>query len=252
MSLTLLGAGNAGGSGYSPLTALTGVIGWWDTSVTASITLSGSNVTALADQSGVGNNLGNGGLGRTLPYSATGFNTSYPGIVATGGNGFLETPGAFAMGTGNTLTCWYVGTTLTGSSSTRGRILSYTHGGNLDWDAATRWCVTHNGTTTGVFFTRNGASSTTVTTTASPAGHRFIFTVNSSGVITSYCDGTPVATTTSGGNWASTGTFDLFRMASHDQDFSYMTIAEAGVATGFTNSTDVGLLDTYLKNKWGL
>ncbi len=253
MSLTLLGAGNAGGIGYSPLTGLTGVIGWWDTKVTASLTLSGSNATAIADQSGLGNAITNGGTGNVITYSATGFNTSYPGMNSNGGTSFLESPVAnFPMGTGNTLTSWYVGTMLTGSTTGFGRVMSYTHGGVGDNTNAGSWGVFASTTTETQFFRNNQFASKTGIS-ASPAGHRCIYTINSSGLMTVYVDGVASATTaTSTGNWISSGVLGLFRQAQHNQDCGYLTIAEAGIATGFANSTDVANLDTYLKNKWGL
>jgi hypothetical protein len=242
----------AGGGPFTPA-SLTGLIGWWDTSITASLTLSGSNVTAFADQSGGSNTLANGGLGRTLPYSATAFNTSFPGIKPVSGNGFLETSSAFPMGTGNTLTAWYVGTTATGGSTAGGRTLSYAAPGAFDFDNANSWTISNaSSLTTNTSVSRNGLNVTVGSLAASPAGHRFIYTINSSGVMTAYVDGVASSTTTSPGNWIAAGHFDLFRQAAHDSDFWYGTLAEAGVATGFSSPAVVAQLDTYLKNKWGL
>jgi len=55
--------------GWPTLSVTSGLIGRWRAN--AGVTLSGSDVTAVADQSGSGNNLVNDG---TVPYNATGFN----------------------------------------------------------------------------------------------------------------------------------------------------------------------------------
>jgi hypothetical protein len=124
MSLPLLGAGSArvggGGGGYG----LTGLIGWWDASVTASLTLSGSNISSAADQSGTGNDLTSSGTGGSPPtYNATGFNSSHPTMTFSSAGTYLVKSG-FAFGTGNTLTVAFVGQ-FTSSSSSYGRIASY-------------------------------------------------------------------------------------------------------------------------------
>ncbi len=256
MTITLLGTGKGlgtgtggGGGATLPPSSLTGLIGWWDTSVFASLSLSSGNCTQILDQSGSGNRLDTAG-GRSQPYSATGFNTSYPGITTTSGNGFFETAGAtpFPMGTSNTLTAFYVGTLGTGGS----RIMSYAAPGTNDHNTASSWTIANSTPWTSCVIQRNSINIASPTGSAAPAGHRIIATINSSGVMTVYLDGVAGSTTTSSGNWATNGAFDLMRQASHDSDFWYGTIAEAGVATGFTNSTDVAALDLYLKNKWGL
>ncbi len=246
------GSSGGGGGGFSSPLNLTGLIGWWDMSVSASITLSGSNITALADQSGAGMNLTNTGPGN-VSYEATGFNSSYPTIHLN--NITLSALGttSFPMGTGNTLTAFYVGTCTEGATSAAGRSMSYSQVGVQDASFAVAWCVNNaSSLTTNTFISRNSLTAGISSLSAPPAGHRFIYTIDSGGVMTAYVDGVASSTTTSAGNWTTGGNFALGRQAGLTNDYSELKISESGVATGFTDATTVALLDTYLKNKWGL
>jgi hypothetical protein len=82
--------------------------------------------------------------------------------------------------------------------------------------------------------------------------HRVIATINSSGVMTIYVDGVATTGNTLNAAFVSGGVlaFGLAAFATTSPWDGPMS--EFGVATGFTNSTDVASLDTYLKNKWGL
>jgi hypothetical protein len=232
-----------------PPPGVTGLIGWWDAKATSSLTLSGSNITAVADRSGAGNNLTT--VTGSPTYSATGFNTTKPAIVFTSANHYgLEKTG-FAIGTGNTLTVWYVGTFSDGSTNVA-RMISYAAnpaGGSYDWNNAGSFIVGLPGSlTTQIQFFRN---STGVAYTGTAGNHRVICTVNA-GAIVVYVDGVSVATGTITGNWASGGTLRLGMEASGNSSWWGGPLAEAGIATGFSDATAVGRLDTYLKNKWGL
>jgi hypothetical protein len=76
--------------------------------------------------------------------------------------------------------------------------------------------------------------------------------MNSSGVLTLYVDGVASSTATASGNWTSAGEIAIAGGAVDASNFFDGLLPEFGVATGFTNSTVAGQLDTYLKNKWGL
>ncbi len=225
---------SGGGGGLSPL-GLIGLIGWWDTSVTASMTLSGSNITNIADQSGLGHGLIGAG---TVVYSATAFNTSFPGAQFINGNSGALAAG-LPLGTGNTLTAWFVGTLGTGASSASGRIMSYNEAADsihFDFNSPGSWVLGAGGTFTGVDLNRNNTHASATGLTASPAGHVVIITIDSSGVMTVYADGVPSTTGTSSGNWVSNpGYFGVGRQPAYVTDFWYGVLAEWGVATGFTN-----------------
>jgi Concanavalin A-like lectin/glucanases superfamily len=233
-------------AGWSPL-QLTGVVGWWDAGVIASLNLTGSSINSVADQSGGGNTL-NWSLGKPT-FNATGLN-SRPAIVLSGSSQALQAA-SFPMGAGNTLTFWYVGTAGNASSQAFSRILGYmAAGAGADHDNAGSWIFYRSNSTT-LIFHRQGAARATVTPTADPAIHRFIGTVDSSGNVTIYVDGVVAGTGTTSGNWVTAGVFNVGRSGLTTECFAG-PYGEIGVATGFTNSTDVANLDTYLKNKWGL
>ena len=236
-SVSASATGSAGPNTAPPPTIpiVDGLIGWWDSSVTASLTLTGANVEGMVDQSGAGNHMGPGAITRPT-YSATGFNTTKPGILFnnTTGTGLVTADG-FPMGTGNTLTMWYVGTMPTSGGT--GRAVAYPKPGSNDWNNIGSWGVGGGGTN--VFIIRNSVQVTT-TASASPAGHRFIATVNGSGLMTFYVDGVAAATGTAAGNWVSAGKVGLgFQPSPSITDFWGGTIAEAGIATGFSDATAV-------------
>lgn len=242
------------GPGPSPPTILTGVIGWWDASVTSSLNLTGSSINSIADQSG-GNNTMNW-IGNAKPvYNATGFNGK-PAIINDGsvaGSGFACTN--FPMGTGNTLTIWFVGqhTGFTGFGSDDGRLLSYiAPGDSLDSFSVTSWVLARGqSTNTAVQISRNTTGGNFACTITSP--FRVIVTINSSGVQTAYVNGVATTKGTMPGNWATGGTL-RFGALPQPIAVSYWDgpMAEAGVATGYSDATVVATLDNQLKTKWGM
>lgn len=244
-------AGGGGGGGGFPST-LTGLIGWWDASVTASLTLSGSDITAVADQSGAGNDMTGGvGVGAFKPtYNATGFNTSYPAMMM-GVNFASLTKSSFAFGTGNTLTFFCVGQLDSANCDNFGRILSYYDGaGSNDADHNAVFLVGRNNAADGIILYRNFSSTSKAV--ATNAKFRCIATVDSSGVMTIYIDGVAAVGSTLNAAFGASGTLTIGMAAFNTISPWRGSISEIGIATGFTNSTDVGLLDSYLQTKWGL
>jgi hypothetical protein len=244
------------GAPFTP-TLLTGLVGWWDASVTASLDLTGANINSVANQVGGGLAM-NGAVGYgNATYSATGFNSSKPAMLVANGTS-LATAAGFPMGTGNTLTVWYVGTMCnpTGSDPGDCRVLDYIAvGSTQDFDNDGSWAAYRNGssTQTASFIRNTVAATTAATITAYPAPHRFIYTINSSGLITLYVDGVSMATATKSGNWVSGGTAQIgfrYRTGGGGGHFWSGPIAEAGIATGFSVATVVAQLDRYLTNKW--
>ena len=257
MSLPLLGGGPGSGSAsaFTPAN-LSGLIGWWDVSVTASLSLTGSDLNSIADQSGGGNTMNWAGFGKPV-YSATGFN-SLPAISfdATNIGNALEAA-SFPMGTGNTLTAFYVGKNpQSGSNHNNPRILSYAKPSNNDWDNVGSWALSSNPdfVFTNLAISRNAGGVSPVNATITNANHVVIATIDSGGVITIYIDGSATTCQTVSGNWVSSGTFGVGHHAAHNSDANYLTgpMAEWGVATGFTGATDVGRLNASLTSKWGL
>jgi len=234
----------AAGGGPPPVS---GLLAWYDSSVFSSFTLSGATITNVTDQSGNGNHLGNGATSFRPTYSATGFNTSYPAMVFAAQQ--INSTSTFPMGTGNTLTFWLVGT-MSSSSSTNGRSISYYSGTASDFSIAGNW-----------IFARNGAGATAMVMRATihadqsisyDTPYRFIGTIDSSGVMTLYLNGVASATATSSGNFISNGTLGIGGSVDSGGSLWSGSFAEIGISTAFTNSTDVSTLDSYLRTRWGL
>ena len=241
---------------FTPAT-LTGLIGWWDASVTASLNLTGSDINSVADQSGGARTMSWTGYKKPA-YNATGFNSAKPAMMFDNGSALISASG-FPMGTGNTLTTWHVGTMCNSSGSDPdARAMTYfALGASTDYDNVGSWAVYRNGSSTQIAsFIRNLAiASTAATVTAYPTPHRFIYTISSGGAMTLYVDGVSRATATTTGNWVSGGILHIGNYAvagGGGGRFWSGPIAEAGVATSFSDASVVTQLDTYLKTKWGL
>jgi hypothetical protein len=234
----------AGGGGYTPPPG-TGWIGLWDASVLAGLTLSGSNITAVADQSGTGNDMGPYSTAPT--YNATGFNTSYPAMIFASSTGLKKS--SFAFGTGNTLTVFFVGTMNSGTTAF-GRAISYFAGGANDADNNASFLLSRDNTNNGVTLYRNGNQAIRAMTTGTP--HRVIATISSSGVETIYVDGVATTGATLNAAFGASGTLAIGLAAFGITSAWDGAISDVGIATVFTNSTDVASLDSYLQTKWGL
>ena len=227
------------------VTDIVGLKGWWDASTTSSLSLTGSTVDRVGDLSGSSNPMF-GFPGAKPTYSATGFN-SKPAFLFSSQT--FEN-NAFPLGTGNTLTIWFVGQ-FSNSTATYGRALSYYAGGTNDADNNTSWLVARDNTTSGIVYYRNANTAGRAFGFDTP--HRCIVTVKSDGTHTMYVDGVGTSSTFLAGTaFGSLGTLRIGNVATGSPSFWAGAIAECGVATGYSDATTVGLLDTYLKNKWGL
>jgi hypothetical protein len=264
MSVPLLGSGRGtgigtggpgGGGGPSFPAGITTLIGRWDASVTASMTLSGANITNIADQSGAGNHLGNGSASNKPQYNATGFNTSYPTMEFTSGSSqLLQSTSTFNLGTGNTVTVFAALTLLSGAASFA-HWLSYVKGGGTnDYDNVGSFSAGRPSSGfSGFCLTRNGVDSPIVTSgTAYATPIRVIGTFDSGGVMRIYIDGVLTTGATSGGNWVSGGQLALGGHVGGGLLHWSGAISEAGIATQYCDATLAGELDAYLEAKWGL
>jgi hypothetical protein len=250
------GAAAAGGGGSSP-PGVTGLIGWWDASAASSLSLSGSNVNSIADQSGQGNNLS---AASPPIYSATGLN-GRPSMNFSSSTGAGLALNSFAFGSGNTLTVFFVGQFTKLFSTAYGRAVSlsagpgYTGitGTTTDQDNNYSFSLGQEGTGDNVVLYRNGSiADRSFPGDGTP--HRCIATVDSSGVMTIYVDG--VATTGNTLNAAFAGAPNQLQIGNVSTTPGnahwHGELSEIGISPNFTNSTNVAALDTFLKTKWGL
>lgn len=227
---------------------ITGVLGNWDMSVTASVTTgAGLAITNIADISGQGNHFGDGNIANKPIYNATGFN-SRPTMASVVGLSIQNTV-AFPMGTGNTLTFYWVGS-MGSATNVYGMPLSYGAGGSINNTGA--WYFSRESNTQAFRFNRNASALTPAMVYDAP--YRIIGTIDSGGAMTLYVNGVATTGATQAGNWISGG--DLV-MSSNIYDLPGVrnivgNTSEALVATGFTNSTNAAIVDNCLKLKWGL
>src|SRR5258706_741130 len=116
----------------------------WDASNCPSLTLSGPDILSVADGSGGGNTMTPAGTGHKPQYNATGFN-SRPAMVFTATDLGAFEAASFPIGTGNTLTVWYVGTLANNASQPFGRFMSYTKpAAAADFDNVGLFALTRN------------------------------------------------------------------------------------------------------------
>lgn len=233
------------------------IVGMWDASNVASLNLTANKVNSIADVSGGGNTMVKAGSSNFPLWASNAFNTTYPGIVFTGTDltGLQATP--FPMGTGSTLTIWYVGTCARALTANQGRFISYTKpAAAQDFNNVGSFTLSTSGGSLTAFFMTNNTLNTSITgLAASPAGHRVIVTKDSSGVVTIYVDNVASTTFTSAGNWVDAGFMNIGEQHSSiasGLDYVSSAVGEVGVSTDFSSATAVAALDAYLKNKWGL
>jgi hypothetical protein len=232
-------------AGWTPA-SLTGILSWWDASVFASMTFSGSTILTVADQGPSGKTLGQNGAIARPTYNATGFN-GLPAMMFAANPGQVLCADTFPMGTGNTMTIWMVGY-YTSNSINYARLLSYTSSSGHDYNSVGSWCLDRVGVTTTVQMERNAQLAGGTILYSTPV--RIIVTVTAAGLITVYVNGTALNSGTSSGNWITNGSFVL-GCGKFETNYMDGAIGEAGVATGLASAADIAKLDNYLAGKWG-
>jgi hypothetical protein len=248
MTLALLGAGPgaaaSGGGGGAP----TNVKGWWDASVTASLTLSGTDILSVADQSGNGNTL-NWTTAKPV-YLSTGLGgTGKPAISIDAQTRASALTGSMNL-TGSTLTAWFVGYTDSSLAfSSVAGILSYTGNGlSADWNNLNSFYIGMITNANTMAFYRNTGNPTLSVSANTP--HIVIITVDGTGASTFYVDGVSSAGTTVASSWTGPGTVYIGRDRSGD--FWSGRLGEFGIASDYLSSSDVATFYASLKTKWGL
>ncbi len=230
--------------------SLSGLTVWLDASDSGSVIRSGADVSAWNDKSGNGNNF----PGTNNPqYSATGFNTSYPGIAVTSAAGSYFKSGAVALNSAN-LSVFIVGN-ITSPDLDDGVISLLGNGQSADWNNAASFVVDPNDTSNRIrLFTASGAYQSVITGAANGA-HAF-------GWVFDGTNGTPYLDGTSGTPAAKTGAFGnpsaiialgnrLSTGGAVTGDTINGTYAEVIITASAITGTDLANLDSYFVAKWG-
>jgi hypothetical protein len=247
----------AGGStptnpcGYPLPTMVTNIIGLWDASCSSTVTTTGTpfNVASIADVTGNGNTMTKYGSTNWPQWSTTAFNGTKGGVGFTSTDLVgLACTNPFPMGTGNTLTVWYTGTTTIGFAEPYSRALSYTNLSSVEqWNVR---CDNYDYTT--MHFDSNSVSLTSAVVAAA-SYHRWIFTIKSDGVTTTYVDGVTTTVTNTAGNFTSGGAMHAGSVVGGPlYGYWHGIMGEWGVSSAYTTPTNCAALDSYLSTKWGI
>lgn len=229
--------------------SITNVVGWWDAQVAASLSLSGSNITGWADQSGHGSNLSVLSGSNSPTYNATGLNSKPTAAFSKSGTTGLIC-NAFPLGTGNTLTFWAV-CTFTTNTDANGRIISYTAVGQThDYNNAASFDCERKGLNAPLQMNHNNVGmgfAADFPTTAC----RLIGTIDSGGVMRYYVNASlQITSASSTGNWTNLGALCM-GVGKLDTQYWDGNISEMGVSTNYSDATMVSAIDTALASKWG-
>lgn len=234
---------------------VTNTILWWDVSVLSSMTFAALTVTAIADQSGHGNNgtSTNTSFPNPPDYNATGLNSRPTLEFPSNSQSLVNSP--FAFGTGSTLTCWVVGQ-FPVTAHAYGRFISYAAAGQaLDFDNIPSFFLGRNNATDGVVIGRNNSFTASSISVGYDTPKVIIATITAGGVQTIYVNGTAGTATVTGGAFGTNGIFSIANTGyggGSGQGDLRGKISELGCATDAINSTQVGVLNTNLRAKWGL
>lgn len=230
---------------------LTGLVAWYKADV--GVSLSGSNVTGWADQSGHGYNLVVGTGGTSPVFNATGFNGRQTIAFTAASSEYLVTSTSTSVGIVN------MGSTTTASGFAVGQGVS-PQGFGVAFGMVG---VNENGCSAfadsgcfimaaglGLAAWRNGQMSTTAYTTSTNYRFGSIFDGANNTFYLNNAASTPVAST---GAFFSTGNISIGSLRS-DTPLNLWDgpLSEIVLTNTALSSTDRGNLDNYFRAKWGL
>ncbi len=229
-----------------------GLVAWLDTCVFSSMTIDvNDTIVGMQDQSSNGYSFNAGP--ENPGYLAIGFNgrptISFSNLLTLQS---LNYP-TVALGTGNELTMFAAASLDTGGFHTNGRLMSYTGTGEPgDTNNNGSFAILNAGATSNLAFIRNSVSGPS-DDIGFNTNHRIIFTLKSDGTRTLYVDGIPTSEAGAVANFVSPGFLSLGgsqTLSAFDGNLTGL-VSEWGLYNIFHDATAVGLLDTYLMNKWG-
>jgi hypothetical protein len=231
----------------NPASLITGAGGFYTTTVGVT---GNPNVTAWADQSSFGQNL----TGHNSPqYSATGFNSAYPGITFAGGSSqyFLDGTFAFSNSTCSVFMLFYW--TVASASSFEG-VVTYTANGSSDASSAPNFYFGSNGTAIQQYSDNNGDIALgPVLTQNVPVLTGFVIDGANNTVWTNGVAGTPTADTNLIGGNGNTNFSIGGRLngSSTATNYASMTLAFVGITQKVLLQADWTNLKNYCNSAWG-
>lgn len=233
----------------------TGLVAWIDACIADAFVLSTGAVQTAVDQSANGYVFSSGSVGPQ--YLATGFN--FRPTLEFSGSATLQSLNyaTAALGTGNTLTLFAactLGTDINGFHA-NGPLFSYTAAAaGSAYNNVGSFGLINFGAAANMTFDRN--TITQSTSVSYDTKMRVIFTLKSDGTKVIYIDGVAVSTVVGAvNNWVNPG---YLSMGGSQFDSGFFggnyagLVSEWGIYSTYADATAVGLLDTYLKNKWGM
>lgn len=252
--LSVMLGDNGSSAAFTPA-YMTGLIGWWkaDTGVTTS----SGNVTGVADQSGLGNDLVNNEIfvpGSHVPLNATGFNGHPAFDFLAANNGALKVD-SFAIGSGNKGSVFVIGQMKTASVSAA-RAISYAQdAGNADFSAngSAAWLNRNLTGGNGINTYRNGLDN--IDTAISLNTNYLLGCIYDGTNVTHYVNATAGSTAAINQNWVSGGTFAIGNAIV--PPFNPNAAAWEGpiaevIVTNADNTADVANIYAYAQAKYGI
>lgn len=237
------------GGAWTPA-SLSNLVVWLDASDSGSVIRSGANVSAWNDLSGNGNNFT---ATNNPQYSATGFNTSYPGITVASASSNYFKSGTVTLNSAN-LSVFIVGN-ITGPDKDDGVISLLGNGQSADWNNSASFVVDPNDTSDRIRMFTGGGSYQSIITGAANGAHAF-------GWVFDGTNGTPYLDGSAGRSAAKTGAFGntsaiialsnrLSSGGSVTGDTINGTYAEVIITASAITGADLTNLDAYFVAKWG-
>lgn len=236
------------GAAWTPA-SLPGLKVWLDATVTASVHLSSSNVTQWDDQSGIGNNFVQATSARQPTYSATGFNSSKPGVTVVAANSqFVRNT---SVGFNSATAYYFVVLTHTVSGGNQGAIVCFVGSGAAnDFGDAKSFIQATNGST-GFRLTANDFDDLSITlANSTPGVVGGIFNGASSHVYLDFSAGSNATHTGTLGNTTADIAFGSRPWNGNTPSWDG-TYGEIVIGEGVPSAGDLTSFHSYCQTKWG-
>jgi hypothetical protein len=226
---------------------LSGLVGFWRADM--GVTAAGGKISAWADQSGNAYNLTQGTSAQQPTYSATGFNTSYPGISCVAADGKGLASASISPSTTQTFSVAVLGKQT--SAGSNARIFSFwSTDSDSDWNGGPGWTVYEvNGWGCGAGNSDNfGNGGSSMGSSNTP---ELVIWTNNGTIANAYLNGAVQgAATNINLNFFGPGNFYLGTDPNGAGDATF-TIAFVVVTAGVMSAGDIANLKAWCNANWG-